>query len=65
MMSKGVMVDGVLCMPGSRAYELMQSKDKVDHNKARTLVKFCDECEKAGYEYSAVQRLREKYKEVV
>jgi hypothetical protein len=52
-------------MPGSRAYELMQSKDKVDHNKARTLVKFCDECEKAGYEYSAVQRLREKYKEVV
>ena len=58
-------VSGVVVQSGSKAYELFESKDPIDQKKAKLLVEFCKECSKANYEYSTVQKLREKYKDII
>lgn len=64
-MSKYKMVNGVMVMHGSRAYELLESKDPKDHKLAKRLMEYCDKAEKCGYEYAALQKLRKEYADVV
>ena len=59
------MVRGVKVMSGTRTFELLESKDPLDHKKAKLLMEFCDKAEACGYEYQALMKLREQYKDVV
>ena len=54
-----------MVMQGSRAYELLESKDPKDHKLAKRLMEYCDKAEKCGYEYAALQKLRKEYQDVV
>lgn len=56
---------GVEVQPGSKAFELLESKDPLDHKKAKLLVEFCKACSLANYEYAKVAKLREQYKDIV
>lgn len=49
----------------TRTYELMHSKDAKERKLAKRLMEYCDKCELANYEYTAVTKLREQYKDVL
>lgn len=57
--------NGVYIQSGTKCHDLLMSKDKKDHAKAKKLNQFCVEAEAAGYEYNAITKLREKYKDVL
>ena len=52
-------------MAGTKAFEWLESKDPLDHKKAKLLMEFCDKAERIGYEYKALMQLREQYKDVL
>jgi len=58
-------VEPVRLMPGSRAYELMQSKNPADHKMAKRLQEYCRKAEACFYEYHAVQKLRKEFQDVL
>ena len=55
----------VKLMPGSRAYELMQSKNPADHKLAKRLMEYCRKADACNYEYQALQKLRNEFKDVL
>lgn len=57
--------NGVYIQSGTKCYDLLNSKDKKDHAKAKKLNQFCIEAEACNYEYNAIMKLREKYKDVI
>ena len=59
------MVKDVKVMAGTKAFEWLESKDPLDHKKAKLLMEFCDKAERIGYEYKALMQLREQYKDVL
>ena len=59
------MVGNVKVMAGSKAFDLFESKDVIDHRKAKTLIDFCIKCEKANYNYDVVTKLRQEYSDVI
>ena len=65
MSEKFKMVGNTKVLQGTRAYELLESKDPADQKKAQRLVKFADLCYRAGYDYAEVQRLRKEFNDVV
>lgn len=65
MSEKFKLVGNTKVMDGTKAYELLQSKDPQDHKKAQRLVKFADQCYRANYDYHAVQKLRKEFNDVV
>ncbi len=64
-MQKHKMVNGVMVMQGSRAYELLESKDPNDHKAAVRLMAYCAKAEKCGYNFEIIKKLREEYADVV
>lgn len=58
-------LNGVHIQSNTKTYELLMSKDKKDHAKAKKLMEFCKEAEACNYEYNALVKLREKYKNVI
>lgn len=65
MAEKFKVVGDVKVMQGTKAYELLESKDPADHKKAKRLMEFTRKCDAAGYEYTAVQKLRKEFSDVV
>lgn len=65
MSEKFKMVGPTKVMQGTKTYELLESKDPADQKKAQRLVKFCDLCYRAGYDYNEVQKLRKEFSDVV
>ena len=64
-MAKFKMMRDVKVMEGTKTYELLESKDPQDHKRARRLTEFCDKASQVNYEYAALARLRNEYKDVV
>lgn len=58
-------LNGVYIQPGTKCHDLLSSKDKKDHAKAKKLNQFCVEAEAINYEYQALMKLREKYKDIL
>ena len=65
MSAKYVMQGDVKVMEGTRSYELLTSGKPEDLKTAKRLGEFTRKCYDAGYEYAAVQKLRQEYKDVV
>jgi len=58
-------LNGVHVQSNTKIYELLNSKDKKEQAKAKKIMKFCEEAEACMYEYQALTKLREKYKDVL
>jgi len=58
-------MNNVIVMPGSRTYELQRSKDAKDQKAAKRLLDYSAKAYAANYDYSALQKLREQFKDVL
>lgn len=58
-------VRGVKIMSGTKAAELLGSKDNIDHKKAKLLVEFCLKAEACHYEYKQLSALRVEYNDIL
>lgn len=65
MASNFVMHQGVKVMEGTKAFELLNSKNPEDRKKADRLMAFCRKAEACGYVYEEVAKLRQEYADVV
>lgn len=63
-MSNFKMVRNVKVMPGSKAHDLLESKDVLDHKRAKRLVEFCDKASRIDYRSHELALLRNEYKDV-
>ena len=65
MASNFVMHQDVKVMEGTKAYELLTSKNPEDRKKADRLMAFCRKAEACGYVYDQIAKLRQEYADVV
>jgi hypothetical protein len=59
------MVGDVRVMDGTRAMDLLNSKEPTDQRVAKRLMEYCRKAESANYDYSTIQKLRNEFKDVV
>lgn len=62
---KPLQVGDTEVQPNSRCYELLTSKEPEDQKKGRRLLEFTRKAAAAGYELSAVEKLRKEFKDVL
>lgn len=56
---------GTFVAPGSKLFELLDSKNPEDQRRAKRLHEFCTKAANCGYVLTEMQKLREYYSDVV
>lgn len=62
---KGKIYKNVLVMPGTKMYELLESKNPEDQKKAKRLYEFCFKAEACFYSNPEYANLRAQFKDIL